>query len=135
MPARRSVCIVGAVGPARVLDVIGPMGSLTPNPKKRGFLLPPGCKDLIHILQRTPPTPSPGIKARVNGKIRAPEVRVLGERGGRLGIMAISDALRLAQSRGVDLVEIAPHAKPPVCRLVDYGKYRYEQFKKRQKHK
>ena len=114
------------------------MGSLTPNPKKRGYLLSPGCKDLIDVLHgaKTKPSLSTGprgsgqIWVRVNGQIRAPEVRVIGERGGQLGIMAIYDALRLAKSRGIDLVEIAPHAKPPVCRLVDYGKFCHESSKK-----
>ena len=120
---------------SRGVDVIATMGSPTPNPKKRGYLLPPGCKNLIDVLHGAPPKPSLGIKARVNGKIQAPEVRVIGERGGQIGIMAISDALRLAQYRGVDLVEIAPHAKPPVCCLVDMGKFRYELSKKGKKHK
>ncbi len=67
---------------------------------------------------------------RVNGKIRAREVRVIGDEGHQLGVLGLPEAIRLAQSRGVDLVEIAPNANPPVCRLVDYGKFRYEQSKK-----
>ena len=67
---------------------------------------------------------------RVNGKIRAREVRVVGGDGSQLGILSIGDALTLARNHGVDLVEVAPNAQPPVCRLVDYGKYRYEQSKK-----
>jgi len=67
---------------------------------------------------------------RVNGKIRAREVRVIGVDGKQLGIISLSDALNQARANGVDLVEIAPTATPPVCRLVDYGKYRYEQAKK-----
>jgi translation initiation factor IF-3 len=67
---------------------------------------------------------------RVNGKIRAREVRVVDSEGAQMGILSIGDALTLARGRGVDLVEIAPNAEPPVCRLVDYGKYRYEQSKK-----
>lgn len=67
---------------------------------------------------------------RVNGKIRAREVRVIGVDGKQLGILTLSDALNQARANGVDLVEIAPTATPPVCRLVDYGKYRYEQAKK-----
>ena len=72
---------------------------------------------------------------RVNGRIRALEVRVIGERGERLGIMAISDALRMAQSSRVDLVETAPRAKPPVCRLVDFGRFRYQMARKARKTK
>lgn len=67
---------------------------------------------------------------RVNGKIRAREVRVIGDGSKQLGIMALGDALNLARANGVDLVEIAANAQPPVCRLVDYGKFRYEQAKK-----
>jgi translation initiation factor IF-3 len=67
---------------------------------------------------------------RVNGKIRAREVRVIGDDGHQLGVLGLPEAIRLAQSQGVDLVEIAPNATPPVCRLVDYGKFRYEQSKK-----
>jgi len=64
-----------------------------------------------------------------NGKIRAREVRVLDEDKKALGVMSLSDALRLAQQKGLDLVEIAATAVPPVCRIVDYGKFRYEQAK------
>jgi len=67
---------------------------------------------------------------RRNGKIRAREVRVLDEHKEPLGVMPLSDALRLAQSRGLDLIEIAPTATPPVCRIVEYGKYQYEEAKK-----
>jgi translation initiation factor IF-3 len=67
---------------------------------------------------------------RVNGKIRAREVRVIGEDGSQVGVLPIQEALSLARSRNVDLVEVAPNANPPVCRLIDYGKYRYEQSKK-----
>lgn len=72
---------------------------------------------------------------RVNGKIRAREVRVVDADGGQLGVLSIGDALTLARGRGVDLVEIAPNAQPPVCRLVDYGKFRYEQAKKEKESK
>jgi len=67
---------------------------------------------------------------RVNGKIRAREVRVIGPEGQQLGIFSLGDAINMARTRGVDLVEIAASANPPVCRLVDFGKYRYEQAKK-----
>ena len=68
---------------------------------------------------------------RVNGKIRAREVRVIGQDGKKqLGVLALGDALNLARSHGVDLVEIAPNATPPVCRIVDFGKFRYEQAKR-----
>ena len=67
---------------------------------------------------------------RVNGKIRAREVRVIGSDGKQLGILSLGDALNMARANGVDLVEIAPNATPPVCRLVDFGKFRYEQAKR-----
>jgi translation initiation factor IF-3 len=66
---------------------------------------------------------------RRNGKIRAREVRVVDEEKKALGVMSLNDALKLAQQRGLDLVEIAATAVPPVCRIVDYGKFRYEQAK------
>ncbi len=64
---------------------------------------------------------------RVNGRIRAREVRVVvGSTGEQLGVMKLGDALRRAQSQGLDLVEVAPGAQPPVCRIVDFGKFKYE---------
>jgi translation initiation factor IF-3 len=75
-------------------------------------------------------SPPPGPAYKVNGKIRAREVRVIGVDGKQMGVLTLGDALTLARANGVDLVEIAPNAAPPVCRLVDYGKFRYEQSKK-----
>jgi translation initiation factor IF-3 len=68
----------------------------------------------------------------VNGQIRAREVRVIDAEGAQLGVMAPQDALRLAQTKELDLVEVAPTANPPVCRIMDYGKFRYTQKKKAQ---
>lgn len=62
--------------------------------------------------------------------IRVREVRVVDENGGQLGVMPTYEALRLAQERNLDLVEVAPNAVPPVCRLLDFGKYQYERQKK-----
>jgi translation initiation factor IF-3 len=62
--------------------------------------------------------------------IRAREVRVVDDEGGQLGILATSEALALAEQRGLDLVEVAPEAQPPVCRIMDYGKYKYQQNKR-----
>lgn len=67
---------------------------------------------------------------RVNGKIRAREVRVIGPDGKQMGVFQLNDALSLARQHGVDLVEISPNAVPPVCRLVEIGKFRYELAKK-----
>jgi translation initiation factor IF-3 len=112
------------------------MGSLTPDPKKRGYLLPPGCKDLVDVFKSaSPPKPPSGRMWRVNSKIRTQEVRVIGEQGQQLGIMSLVDAFNLARAAKIDLVEIAPDAKPPLCRLVDFGKFRYEEAKKQKKQK
>ncbi|MGQ0510651.1 MAG: translation initiation factor IF-3 [Betaproteobacteria bacterium] len=67
---------------------------------------------------------------RINGEITAPQVRLVGDDAEQLGIVAIADALKLAEERNVDLVEIAPLAVPPVCKLMDYGKFRYREQKK-----
>ena len=66
----------------------------------------------------------------INEQIRDKEVRVIGTDGEQLGIMSAKDALKLAEEAGVDLVKIAPTAKPPVCKIVDYGKYKYELTRK-----
>jgi len=67
---------------------------------------------------------------RVNGKIRAREVRVIGPDGNQLGVFPLNDALNLARQHGVDLVEISANAVPPVCRIIEIGKFRYELAKK-----
>ena len=80
-------------------------------------------------------SPSASSFVRVNGKIRAREVRVIGVNQQQLGVFSLGDAINLARSQGVDLVEIAPNATPPVCRIVDFGKFRYEQAKKEKESK
>ena len=67
---------------------------------------------------------------RINEEIRIREVRVTDANGEQLGIMLTKDALRLAEDQHLDLVEVAPKARPPVCRIMDFGKYRYEQQKR-----
>ena len=67
---------------------------------------------------------------RINERIRVPEVRVIGDDGTQIGVMKTEDALRYAQERDLDLVEVAPESKPPVCRVLDYSKYKYEQAQK-----
>lgn len=67
---------------------------------------------------------------RINEQIRVPEVRLVGDDGEQLGVVSGKDAHRIASEKGLDLVEIAPHAKPPVCKIMDYGKYRFEQNKR-----
>ena len=66
----------------------------------------------------------------INEQIRDRDVRVIGEDGDQLGVMPTKDAMKLAEDAGLDLVKIAPTAKPPVCKIVDYGKYRYELVRK-----
>ena len=66
----------------------------------------------------------------INEQIRDKEVRLIGEDGEQLGIMSAKEALKLADEAGLDLVKIAPTAKPPVCKIVDYGKYKYEQIRR-----
>jgi translation initiation factor IF-3 len=83
----------------------------------------------------SPRNSSPASFVRVNGKIRAREVRVIGVDGKQLGVIPLTEALNLARQNAVDLVEIAATATPPVCRLVDFGKYRYEQAKKEKESK
>lgn len=67
---------------------------------------------------------------RTNEAIRAREVRLIGEQGEQLGVLPIGEALEIARGRNLDLVEVAPQADPPVCRLLDWGKYSYERSKK-----
>ncbi len=66
----------------------------------------------------------------INEQIRDKEVRLISEEGEQLGIVPIKDAMKLAEDAGLDLVKIAPTATPPVCKIVDYGKYKYEQLRK-----
>jgi translation initiation factor IF-3 len=67
---------------------------------------------------------------RINERIRVPEVRVIDDEGNQVGVMKTPDALIFAQERDLDLVEVAPEARPPVCRVLDYSKYKYEQAQK-----
>jgi translation initiation factor IF-3 len=69
-------------------------------------------------------------KVRINNKIRSPKVRVISPDGEQLGIIDVSDALRRSEEYGLDLVEVAPNTDPPVCKIMDYGKFRYEESKK-----
>ena len=72
---------------------------------------------------------------RMNEKIRSKQVRVVGEEGEQLGILDTSEALATAQEKGLDLVIISPNAEPPVCKMMDYGKFRFEKLKKDKKKK
>ncbi len=76
---------------------------------------------------RRPPERDP---TRINERIRVPEVRLIGDDGSQVGVIKTDEALRIAQDRDLDLVEVAPDARPPVCRVLDYSKYKYEQEQK-----
>jgi len=76
---------------------------------------------------RRPPERDP---TRINERIRVPEVRLIGDDGSQIGVIKTEEALRIARDRDLDLVEVAPEARPPVCRVLDYSKYKYEQEQK-----
>jgi len=71
---------------------------------------------------------------RVNRQIRIPEVRLIDEKGAQIGVVATAEAMRLAEAAKLDLVEVSPMAKPPVCRILDFGKFKYAQRKKERGH-
>jgi len=71
----------------------------------------------------------------VNERIRVPQVRVIGDDGQQVGVLTTREALAMAQSQGLDLVEVSPTARPPVCRIMDYGKFKYEQNRRARKAK
>ncbi|WP_412506757.1 translation initiation factor IF-3 [Roseovarius sp. SYSU LYC5161] len=74
--------------------------------------------------------PSRNTGPRTNDRIRAPEIRLIGADGDNAGVVSPSEALEMAEEAGLDLVEISPNANPPVCKIMDYGKYKYEQQKR-----
>ena len=74
-------------------------------------------------------------EVRVNERIRVPQVRVIADDGQQVGVLPVREALSMAQSRGLDLVEVSPTARPPVCRIMDYGKFKYEQNRRARKAK
>jgi translation initiation factor IF-3 len=76
---------------------------------------------------RRPPERDP---TRINERIRVPEVRLIGDDGSQIGVIKTDEALKIARERDLDLVEVAPEARPPVCRVLDYSKYKYEQEQK-----
>ena len=69
-------------------------------------------------------------KQRINNQIRIPEVRLIDDKGEQRGVVPIQEALTIAADAGLDLVEVSPNANPPVCKILDFGKYKYEQEKK-----
>lgn len=120
----------GAAGPMGARAAcLGPWPSLA----LRGTLPRPSVLDLESPLRRRRsfdrPTRDPNAP-RVNHEIRVPRVLVISDRGEKLGEFMTRDAVELAQAQGLDLIEVAPNARPPVCRLGDYGKMKYEKKKR-----
>jgi translation initiation factor IF-3 len=70
-------------------------------------------------------------KPRVNEEIHSAQVRLIDDKGGQLGVVSVRDALRISEEAGLDLVEVSPEAKPPVCRIMDYGKYKFQLSKRK----
>jgi translation initiation factor IF-3 len=68
----------------------------------------------------------------INWEIKAPEVRVIDPDGKQVGVLPVKEAIKIAEERGLDLVEVAPNSQPPVCRIMNYGKYKYQQSKRTQ---
>lgn len=93
-------------------------GAGTGSPGNHPTLAPSPVKQLVRGVEISEP--------RINERIRVPEVRLVGPDGEQVGVVRIEDALRLAAEASLDLVEVAPGARPPVCKLMDYGKYKYE---------
>jgi len=103
----------------------------------RGVCIPPGVLLFVAVRRRaTVPQateddaitiPQKQQEARVNERIRVPQVRVIGDDGSQVGILTTREALAMAQAKGLDLVEVAATSRPPVCRIMDYGKFKYEQ--------
>lgn len=88
------------------------------------------CAGSTHFLLRGVDSIAQGKEVRINEDITTPEIRLVGSDGEPLGIVEIEKALAIAEEQEIDLVEIAPTAKPPVCRLMDYGKFKYNEQKK-----
>jgi translation initiation factor IF-3 len=84
------------------------------------------CRRRKRRRRRKPQGGHISVEARINERIRAPEVRLVGPKGEQIGIVSVNDALKLAAEADLDLVEVAPTARPPVCKLMDYGKFKYE---------
>jgi translation initiation factor IF-3 len=118
--------------------VVAPLSASLAGFSRVGGPSPPGVAEKIPGPGRqTPPPDAPAAadeaqgghistEARINERIRSPEVRLVGPKGEQIGIVSVNDALKLAQEADLDLVEVAPTARPPVCKLMDYGKFKYE---------
>ena len=115
----------GAARPGGIVPrTVGPGGVIRTGPK------PGGPSKRMERFSRVMPSRDPGV--RMNEQIRVPEIRVIGDDGEMVGVMSPKEALELARSKQMDLIEIVPNAKPPVCKIIEFGKWKYEQ-QKRQK--
>jgi translation initiation factor IF-3 len=94
------------------------------------FLLPGAASGVGSVPIPAEEESSIAPEPRVNRQIRISPIRLIGDEGEQLGIVAVDEALRIAEEKGYDLVEVAPTARPPVCKIMDYGRYKYEQAKK-----
>ena len=101
----------------------GPATTARPRARARG--LDP-CRGRVRPDEPTNQGVHISAEPRINERIRVPEVRLVGPNGEQVGIVRIEDALRLAAEADLDLVEVAPMSKPPVCKIMDYGKFKYE---------
>src|SRR5205807_7989389 len=100
---------------------------ITRGPGRLDTRTPPRLAPAPQKVDRRPPERDP---TRINERIRVPGVRLIGEDGNQIGVIKTDAALRYAQERDLDLVEVAPEARPPVTRVLDYSKYKYEQAQK-----
>ena len=110
--------------------ILGAIDHSVPTPCGAPLDGPPHPHQLVPVPRRFDRQPPERDTTRINERIRVPEVRLIDENGQQVGIMKTNEALRYAESRELDLVEVAPDAKPPVCRVLDYSKYKYEQTQK-----
>lgn len=102
-------------------------GAAPPRPASFIFCTGGGAESTSHGEGDTISIPGKSQEPRVNERIRIPQVRVIGDDGAQIGILTTREAIAMAQAKGLDLVEVAPTARPPVCKIMDYGKFKYEQ--------
>jgi translation initiation factor IF-3 len=106
---------------------VGAPGGVSCGIPPGAFSCPAGNRGAPSTEGETITIPGKQQEARVNERIRVPQVRVIGDDGEQIGILTTREALAMAQSKGLDLVEVAATSRPPVCRIMDYGKFKYEQ--------
>jgi translation initiation factor IF-3 len=116
-----------AVKPAKAGGAAGRPATLTPRPGGAPGAAPKSSKRMERF-SRVLPSRDPGV--RMNEQIRATEVRVIGNDGEMIGVMSPKAATEIARAKQMDLIEIVPNAKPPVCKIIEFGKWKYEQQKK-----